>query len=319
MLLPVLALCQDYTEDKLTARLKPGGSISADVLSKRSVVLHSYTLTAKEINTIHESLVRTGIDAIAYFEIDRVLAGRDIVQSYATYFKKREVASLIIIQKNNSGYTVLVTAFNDKVDLVNPDQMAWSGQGVSLSETLNGLYQSALESNKQKNFLINEVPETDLPVTVIDGRRSELFPYDLKVDKLAVPTFGDEKNDKALEELLMGYPLAKQVVDNTIPESELRKKGFLYVLCYVHTRTSAAKGLLGYTVSPSESAFVSVTYPEGQVQLKNIPSNTSIYKFYVRHIDSGNIFLGTKWDADTSWQQALKNYIAGFKAELKIN
>jgi hypothetical protein len=55
------------------------------------------------------------------------------------------------------------------------------------------------------------------------------------------------------------------------------------------------------------------------VQLKNIAANTVVYKFYVRHIDSGNIFLGTKWDADTTWQDALKNFIGGFKAELKIN
>jgi hypothetical protein len=27
----------------------------------------------------------------------------------------------------------------------------------------------------------------------------------------------------------------------------------------------------------------------------------------------GNVFLSTKWDADTSWQQALQNFIKGTK------
>jgi hypothetical protein len=31
------------------------------------------------------------------------------------------------------------------------------------------------------------------------------------------------------------------------------------------------------------------------------------------------VFLGTKWDADTSWDQALKNHLMAFKSELKVN
>ena len=84
-------------------------------------------------------------------------------------------------------------------------------------------------------------------------------------------------------------------------------------------RGVVAKDLLGYDVSKSESAFVSVTYPESQQQLKNIPSNIPVYKFYFKHIDSGNVFLGTKWDADLSWQQALLNQLKGMKAELRLN
>jgi hypothetical protein len=102
-------------------------------------------------------------------------------------------------------------------------------------------------------------------------------------------------------------------------ERDLRKQGLLYVLCYVHTRGVAAKELLGYDMSKSESALVSVTYPGDQQQLKNIPSNTPIYKFYFKHIDSGNVFFGTKWDADLTWDQALLNQLKGMNAELRLN
>ena len=103
-------------------------------------------------------------------------------------------------------------------------------------------------------------------------------------------------------------------------ERELRQKGSLYVLCFVHTRGSIAKEILGYDTSKPESAYVAVTYPEGgQQQLKNIPAETPVYKFYFKHIESGNVFLGTKWDADTSWQQALRNHLMAFKTELKVN
>ena len=91
------------------------------------------------------------------------------------------------------------------------------------------------------------------------------------------------------------------------------------MLGFVYTRGAVAKELLGYDMTKAESAILSVIYPDGQQQLKNIPANTPVFKFYFKHIDSGNVFLGTKWDADVTWQQALINQIRGMKTELRIN
>jgi hypothetical protein len=33
---------------------------------------------------------------------------------------------------------------------------------------------------------------------------------------------------------------------------------------------------------------------------------------------TGDVYLGTKWDADETMDEALKNYIQNFKDELKI-
>ncbi|HYE74728.1 MAG TPA: hypothetical protein VEF04_15420, partial [Blastocatellia bacterium] len=87
----------------------------------------------------------------------------------------------------------------------------------------------------------------------------------------------------------------------------------------VHTRSVVAKRVLGYDMTKAESAQVSVTYSEGQSQLKNIPSNTDVYKVYFKHIDSGNVFLGTKWDADLTLEQAIINQLRGLKVELRLN
>ena len=318
LFLPLLCAGQIYTEETFFSRLKNDGQIAEELLSKRSVVLHSYTLTPKEISTIHESLIKTGIDAVAYFTLDGVLAGRDVADSYADHFSKREINNLVIIQKSTSAFIITITAFNGKPDFVSVGQLSWSASSSSLSDVLATVYRTALASNKKKNLLINDISETGLPVRVIDGQRAENFAYDLKVDMLAVPKFNDAELDTALAQIAKKYPLRYQLVDYTIPEKDLRSKGFLYVLRFVNTRCNMAKELLGYSVKPSESAFVSVTYPNGQVQLKTIPANTPVFKFYVRQIDSGNVFLGGKWDADTTWQQALLNYIKGFKIDLKI-
>lgn len=319
LLIPVVSAGQIFTEDSLITRLQINGPIPEEILSKRTAVLHSHTLTAKEIALVHENFVRTGIDALAYFETDAVLAGGDVANAYSLYLTRREISNLIIIQKSTSGFGIYITAFNGKEDFVNVNQNAWREQNPSLNEALTIIYRTALASNKKKNFLINEFPETNLPVRILTGQRYETFAYDLKADKLAIPNFNDTTLDNELKEFFKGYPFRHEVVNHTIPDKELRNKGFLYVLCFIHTRSSTAKELLDYGISKSESAFVSVTHPNGQIQLKNIAADTSVFKYYVRHIDSGNVYLGTQWDADTTWQQALLNFIKGFKTELKIN
>ena len=118
---------------------------------------------------------------------------------------------------------------------------------------------------------------------------------------------------------MKSYPFKYQLVDPKVPEAELRKQRFLYVLKYIHTRGSAAKQLLGYETNKGESALVSVTYSNGLEQIKTIPAEIPVYKYYVRQIEFEHVFLGPKWDADTTWQQALKNFIKGRKREMKIN
>lgn len=313
-----VANAQFLSESVLISRLK-SSALPEEIMSKRSVVLHSSNITPQEIATIHEGLVRAGMDAVAYFETERVLAGGDAEKAYNKYLSRREISFIIFIQKKPLGFTCHITPYNNKPDIVNVGQGAWSTQASTVSQFLNEIYRTALSNYQKKNLLINEMPETELPVRVLEGTRSETYAYDLKVDNLAVPAFPDSAATVQLVEIFKTYPLRYQVTDNTVADKDLRNKGFLYVLCVVHGRSGVIKELLGYKINQSENAFVSVTYPETEMHLKNIPAETEVYKFYVRHIDSGNVFLNTKWDADTNWQQALQNFIKGMKAEMKLN
>lgn len=317
-LLPCFAKAQFLSEGVLIPRLK-SSAIPEEVMSKRSVVLYSGTVTPKEITTLHEGLIRAGIDAVAYFETNRVLAGGDVEKAYHKYLTRREVSCVVFIQKKPSGFSCYITLYNGKPDFVNAGQAAWSATASTLSQLMNEIYRTALSSYQKKNLLINEVAETELPVRVVEGTRNETYAYDLKIDNLAVPEFTDSVASREFSEIFKSYPLRYQMTDNKVADKDLRNKGFLYVLCVVHGQSGVVKELLGYTVNQSESAFVSVTYPGTEMQLKNIPAETEVYKFYVRHIDSGNVFLSPKWDADTSWQQALQNFIKGLKAEMKLN
>ena len=306
-------------ENQFLARLVPSNALPEKLLNTRTAVFYTYAIPSKQLDDIQQSFQRTGIDAVVYFETDALLAGKDITTAFAAYLSKRDITNLVFIQKNEKGYKMFITTFNTKNTIVEENQYAWTAEDTSLSELLTKLYRAAGGGIKRQNMLINDFPEKDLTINPILGRRSDFFAIDMKVDELAIPKTGDEAKDKALEEIFSTYPFKHKFTEPGVTDQEIRKKGSLFVLCYVHTRGRVAKELLGYDMSKGESALVSVTYPDNaSAQLKNIPADQPVYKFYFRHIDSGDVFLGTKWDADLTWQQALKNQLKGFKIEFKI-
>jgi hypothetical protein len=298
--------------ESFLARLVPGETVPADLLATRSVVLHDYSFEAEELEIIQKSFQQTGIDAVLYYTNDIVSSGRDVTPVLVNYLTSREIKFLIFFEKSNGFYIITITSFNNKFDFVDAGQPAWRIKHNNLKEMLGYIYGTALNSQKRQNFLINDLPEIGEVPNIIKGRRAEFFSLDMKVDKLAVPKFGNESMDRELEEFFKSYYSGSfVVVDQNTEEKDIRKQGIPYVLCYLHTRNAAAKQILGYDMTKSESAPASVTYPNGAMQLKAIPSETPVYKFYLRHIDSGNVYLGTKWDADVTWQEALRNHIKG--------
>jgi hypothetical protein len=296
------------------------GGFPEKLLSSRSVVFYDYRHTEKDLQDAQTYFQRTGIDAVTYFELDKLMAGADVARAFSEFLIKREIQNIIVMEVRAGGYRLTITAFNGKESIFDGKQNAWSSSNSVLTEILKNVYRTASNQLKKTNLLINDLPETDDKINPIQGKRNEFYAIDLKVDPLAVPKTGDEMIDQRLEEIFKAnYPLKYKMTEPGLTEKELRKQGSLYVLCYVTARVVTAKELLGYDVTKSASAIVSVAYTDGQSALKNIPSNTVVYKFYFKHIDSGNVFLGTKWDADLTFEQALLNQLKALKAELKLN
>jgi len=296
------------------------GGLPDKLLSTRTAVFYDHKLTAKELNNAQQQFQRTGIDAVVHFELDMIIAGRDVIQAFSNYLVKREIVNLVLIEKQPTAYRLTITPFNGKESLVDSAQAAWSISNGVLPDALKELYKVAAGQQKKLNLLINEEPETGTLINPIPGKRNEFFAIDTKVDPLAVVKTGDAIVDKELEEIFNNnYLLKFKVTPRGLTEKELRKQGLLYVLCVVRTRNIAAQQLLGYDVSKAGKELISVTYPGVTQESKAIAADTPVYKFYFKHIDSGNVFLGTKWDGDTTWQQALLNQLKGMKAELRLN
>jgi hypothetical protein len=307
-------------ESQFYARIKSGTVLPPNLLSSKTVVFYPYTMGQKEITLAQQYFQRSGIDAVAYFETDYLIGGRDVSVNMAQYLNAREIANLIVFQKSDGIYKLTLFEYNRKANFIELEAPTWVNQNRLLEEILKTLYLAASNGGlKRENNLINDFPETGFSINAIDGKRNEYYAIDLKVDPLAVPKFGDEALDKELEEIMKAYPFKYTLTDPGLSEAELRKQGYLFVFRFVKARAKVAKQVLGYDITKAESAIVSISYTGDQPELRNISINADVYKYYFKHIDSGNVYLGTKWDADESWQQAIVNQLRGLKIELKIN
>jgi hypothetical protein len=305
-------------EEQFLSRLQFGGPLPEKLLSTKSVVFYPYAMTMKELEIFQKAFKRCGIDAVVYYESDYVSAGRDASVNLAGLLTKREISNLIYLQKSEGLYKIIITTYNQKANFVDQGQPAWTLEHRALDVLSQTLFNTIASTMKNENMLVNDYPETGFGVRAIDGNRNEFFAIDLKVDQLAVPKFGDEAMDKELEELMKLYPYKYTLMEANLSEAELRKQGYLYVLRFVHARNKVVRSILGYGMPKAQSAIASHVFVENVQQLKNIPANEVVFKFYFKHIESENVFLGTKWDADPSWQQALLNQLKGFRSEFKI-
>lgn len=305
--------------NKLVKSLTVAG-IPADLLATKTVALFQAQFTQQELEQIQQGFERTGVDVVLYYPDDLPFSNRELQKAFTDYLVKREIKYLLFLQKEQANYVFTFTEFDKTMSLAQPAQPCWQLKDKSLREISLDIYRTALNNQKRLNMLVSPTPETVLKLKIIRGQRNELYARDLRIDKLAVIKSGDSQWDADVEALLKAnYPFNFTLFEPGTLEADVRKKGYLFVLHHVNTRNVAAMELLGYDMSKVSSAIASISYIDGQLQLKTIPANEMIYKFYFKQLENSNVYLGTKWDAETNWQQALLNQIKGLKAELRMN
>jgi hypothetical protein len=310
-------------EEQLISVLKPVETAPEGLLSSRSAVLFDKSYKVEELNRIQAAFQQIGIDADFYFDVEKVFAGIDTERAYSAYFTTREIRFLLILTKDIAGDTFYATEFNNTMQFVTPGQIAWKVTDRRLDDMLAKIFRDSWLREKKQNFLINDVPEMDIVIPTITGTRAERYPLDLRIDKLAIQKVADAGMQAEIDTLfkkLYPYPGKYQVVNIPADDKDLVKQGFQFVMLYIKVNGRAAHELLGYDMNKAfATAYGSVTFPNGTPQVKTISAEMPVYKFYIKHIRSGNVFLGTKWDADEDLVQAMKNHIMGFRTELKLN
>lgn len=290
------------------------------LLAVRSAVIHASDFTDDELTEIQKWFQQTGIDAIAYFDYDHIFAGPDFTKLFSDYCATRIIPFLIFLEKNRQGYEFTFAKSNGKKDLIDRQEAVWKVSNADLKLLLRTIYQTALSSQKKQNFLINDVPERDVVLRNFAGRRNESFTNEVRTNKIAIPRWGNTADDALLESYLRSTLSVKfELVDPTIEDKDLRQAGFVTVLRYVRTHGSIAKELLGYDLSQVSKAINSFVWMNGEQQIKTLPAEEIIYKFYFKSLEYNQVYLGIQWDADVQWQDALRNHIEAMKKTLRLN
>lgn len=293
------------TEETFFVKFTYTNQLPPRLLSGRTVVFYDPSFSTKELVTIQESFATVGIDAIVALELEKLLGGYDVSMAIYRSLQKREISNLIFFQKSQQGYRCVITVFNDTNSFVTKGQSAWELAKSSLGELLLQLNREALASFKKQNLLVNEHPETELPLRIISGSRIENFTPDFRIDRVAVRLSKYDGENAKLREVCTQYPFKLEFVADTVTDAVLRQKGFWYVLNCIHAREEKARDWLGYATGKEATMLKSTSSP-------------MIYKFYMKKLEFDNIYLGKQWDAAITWEEALQNFIANIRKELNV-
>lgn len=252
---------------------------------------------------VHGAFKELGIDAVAYYYWPDASAGPDATRQLAKQLNQRYIENIIYLAHDQSTkeYVLLIAPFDTEDPYVDREKGAFqlvAGTPATLARQLDNIVRrSGLE---KQNFLVIDVPEFFVGSgNVIRGNRAEGFAQDLKLDKLAVPRFGNEQ-DSALARIMKPYPYEYALVDANRAEDELRQEGYQFILRRLHTQQDNIKEMLGYATASTGAG-------QGPV-----------YKYYVKHIYTGDVYLGNAWDADESWQSALINYLRNMRDDMTM-
>lgn len=306
-------------EDRLTNALSFGSDLPPGLLAGRSLVLYETSYTPAELQEAQKYFQQAGIDAINYLDIDYVLAGPDPSRTFFNYFNSRDIKFLIILQKSDKEYQSIITEYSGTMEFANKAHRSWKQSHTSFVELLRTIYRFAISTQKKQNFLINDVPEIGFDLRFFREEPAQRFSNDVRTFKTAIPRWGNERDDKELEALVKEkFPQKCELVDPNLTDAELSDKGYRLVLRFVHTRGDAARDILGYDVTQTAGSLLSSYFVNDELKVKTVPSKKMIYKFYFKNTEYGNIFLGSKWDADETWQYALRNHVIGLRSELKF-
>ncbi|MDF9799983.1 hypothetical protein OKW21_005246 [Catalinimonas alkaloidigena] len=303
----------------------------------------------------HRAFKNAGIDAVAYYNLGDVEAGKDASIKLAEELKSRQIENIILLSqvqlriagKDAERFAILITDFNEESSFISHGQEAYKEVAKDTEKLFKQFDRDIRKSGMtSQNHLIADQPEFFTGAgNIVKGRRAQGFAQDLKLDKLAVPQFEEatipdsrpggnanknlekeivknnknvKRNNLTLKEIMNDYPYEYALVDPSTEEDKIRQDGYQFILLRLNTTGENIKEMLGYEVDPSETDYVTLHQNGGNIKMRHIPAKAPVYKYYIKHIYTGDVYLGNPWDADESWEEALANYIGNMKKDLNI-
>ena len=333
-------------------------TISKDLLLSKTIVVISIGDDETKIRGDWKSIAeqahfyirKLGLDAVLYFYIDDLLAGYDVQLAIASQLNARDLKNIFMLSKDRingiTQYIGVLTSYNQRPNFISNNQTAWKSQTADMEILFRNLARAIDNASLPlENLLIIDSPEFFRGVDIIRGKRFESFNTDLRIDRIAIPKFIDlplpensgskssekllalinEENSKNLirnsnlEQMMTNYKYKFEIIPYEYDEKKLLAKGFQFVLMRLNSSGQNVRKLLGYEINNEVDGLITIRKDgEKNVSSKTIPIDAMVYKYYIKHINSGDIYLGEQWDGDDNWQDAFDNHIAAVINKLAV-
>jgi hypothetical protein len=303
--------------------LQAFAQIPASLVKERSLVIMNWPLDKsgeymvrgnweKVADEVQKNLKLMGIDAIAYVHGNDWSASPSSQETFRSYFKGREVQNLIVFGINANDVYYL-----DVIDFIS-GKTQWSTTGGSLNQALLRMAKAIkLSAIQVENFLPADAPEIVYDVPFSKWTATMNFPDQIKRLKVGVAR-PEGAADQQLHTLLAHYPFDYELIDYKDDEDAFRK-GYQMVMLSMNTSGESIRKLLNYKPGANETHYLStVKADSSRTTLKTIPVDAFVHKFYFQQTVNHEAFVGRDWDADTSWQRSLENFINNIRIAFKV-
>lgn len=288
----------------------------------------------------HFYIAKLGIDPVVYYYVDDLISGYDVKRVITAEMVQRGIKNVFMLSKDKidgrDQYIGVITEFDQKPSFVSHSQNAWKSQTSDLEILFRNLARAIDNADLvRENLLILDSPEYFRGVKILAGRRNETFNTDLRIDRIAIPAFEELpiiegansenseivqainqeneenlRNNAQLEQIMASYPYQYKIVPYQYDEKKYLTQGFQFILMRITSSGKNVRRLLGYEVNDQVNELITMKKDYlGNVQVKAIPIDGLVTKYYVKHINSGEVFLGEQWDGDDNWSDALKNHL----------
>jgi hypothetical protein len=269
---------------------------------------------------IHLSLVESGADPIAYYELEDVVLSDATQATFAANFNKRIVQSIIVITRKQDGtFHLQVFPFSGDSNILR--------MGQSLSTTASNMEEfksnvAALGRNQPTgNFLVLEVPEFPPSPTGTGSSNSTYLkqaPLNLDVFKLGVILTGASGESGFLT--TFRHDLFGKSPEQREAEQNAEKQGLEEVFreVYTHQVEFLTEALSNQQLIQNRIQYILMRIEgrEGDIMKSmgvNIPPNTDVnrivVKYYIKFLVRNEFYIGAEWDASPNWKDALKAFL----------
>lgn len=326
-ILLIFICCQGFSQEGLPF-FNNSNQLPEDLLSKRAVVFMNVNSLnwEEEAQKIHNSFIKIGIDAVAYYALSDIMSGEDATSAFYSDITQRSIENMLIVHQSGRNFEFYATKIPEEGGFFQNDMRAFFMQAATLKDLGINLEKSVNKSDlERENFLIIDIPETFKRTNVIKSRRVVGFNPDIRIDKLAVPKFEssimDDMNvEKANAELdsIMGrhYPFKYGLVEPNLTTEEMISEGYLMVLKKLQNNGESLSRMLGYNLGEEETILISERKGENAKMMK-YGIEQHVHKYYIQQLYTKDTYLGNPWDAGKTWQEALINHIENLKAKLR--